>query len=129
MAKTLLDKQIEKKRKEAQKNAYKEELRQRAASIVRSQPIINGARIIGDTVAVVLNCLLKNCKNSTTGHVSYDNDIFLQAVSRSMGLEIEKLIQYGMVTSYIPWVMGGCYICSPVRFHILIERKLDKRCR
>lgn len=34
MAKTPLDKQIEKARKEAQKNAYKEELRQRAASIV-----------------------------------------------------------------------------------------------
>ena len=107
MAKTPLDKQIEKARKEAQKNAYKEELRQRAASIVSSQPIINGVRIIDDTAEIVLNCLLENCKDSSTGHVSYDNDIFPQAISRSIGLEIEKLIQYGMVTSYIPWANGG----------------------
>ena len=93
MAKTPLDKQIEKARKEAQRNAYKEELRQRAASIVSSQPIINGVRIIDDTAETVLNCLLENCKDSSTGHVSYDNDIFPQAVSRSIGLEIEKLIQ------------------------------------
>ena len=122
MAKTPLDKQIEKARKEAQKNAYKEELRQRAASIVSSQPIINGVRIIDDTAETVLNCLLENCKDSSTGHVSYDNDIFPQAVSRSVGLEIEKLIQYGMVTSYIPWANGGMLNLLPCAFSYF-ERK------
>lgn len=122
MAKTPLDKQIEKARKEAQKNAYKEELRQRAASIVSSQPIINGVRIIDDTAETVLNCLLENCKDSSTGHVSYDNDIFPQAVSRSIGLEIEKLIQYGMVTSYIPWANGGMLNLLPCSFSYF-ERK------
>lgn len=67
MAKTPLDKQIEKARKEAQKNAYKEELRQRAASIVSSQPIINGVRIIDDTAEIVLNCLLKIAKIALQG--------------------------------------------------------------
>ena len=122
MAKTPLDKQIEKARKEAQRNAYKEELRQRAASIVSSQPIINGVRIIDDTAETVLNCLLENCKDSSTGHVSYDNDIFPQAVSRSIGLEIEKLIQYGMVTSYIPWANGGMLNLLPCSFSYF-ERK------
>lgn len=58
-AKTPLDKQIEKARKEAQKNAYKEALRPKAASIVGFQPIINGVCSIDDTAETFLNCFLE----------------------------------------------------------------------
>ena len=116
MAKTPLEKQIEKARKEAKKVEQQEATRQRAATIISNQPIINGLRIVDDTAETVLNCLIDNCNNTSTGYVNYDSDMFPQSVSRSIGLEIEKLIQYGLVTSHMPWPNGGTLNLLPCAF-------------
>lgn len=116
MAKTPLEKQIEKARKEAKKVEQQEATRQRAATIISNQPIINGLRIVDDTAETVLNCLIDNCNNTSSGYVNYDSDMFPQSVSRSIGLEIEKLIQYGLVTSHMPWPNGGTLNLLPCAF-------------
>lgn len=43
-------------------------------------------------------------------------DMFPQSVSRSIGLEIEKLFQYGSVTSHMPWPNGGTINLLPRAF-------------
>ena len=116
MAKTSLEKQIEKARREVKKAELHEATRQRAATIISNQPVVNGLRIVDDTAEIVLNCLIDNCSNTSTGYVNYDMDIFPQSISRSIGLEIEKLIQYGLVTSHMPWPNGGTLNLLPCAF-------------
>lgn len=116
MAKLPLEKQIEKAAKEQQKAAREVAMRQRASTIVNSQPIVDGVRILDTTAALVLKCLVEQCKDVNSGHVSFRNDTLPKAVEHSVGLEIEKLIQYGMVTSYIPWANGGMLNLLPDAF-------------
>ena len=86
MAKTPLEKQIEKARKEAKKVEQQEATRQRAATIISNQPIINGLRIVDDTAETVLNCLIDNCNNASSGYVNYDSDMF----PRTRGLTLPQ---------------------------------------
>ena len=107
MAKTAIEKQIEKQTKENKKLAQQEAQRLRAASIVSGQPLIGGMRIIDATAEIVLKCLIDSCKNRETGLVNFDLDIFPRNVQNSLSLEIEKLLQYGMVSGQILWMTGG----------------------
>lgn len=90
MAKLPLEKQIEKAAKEQQKAAREVAMRQRASTIVNSQPIVDGVRILDTTAALVLKCLVEQCKDVNSGHVSFRNDTLPKAVEHSVGLEIEK---------------------------------------
>ncbi len=126
MAKSAVEKQLEKVRKESQKAARAEALRQRASTIVNSQPIVEGHRILDPTAEIVLKCLIEHCKDAESGHVSFDSDILPKSVENSVGLEIEKLIQYGMVTSYIPWMGGGMLNLLPSAFSYF-QTKVEKQ--
>ena len=123
MAKTPLEKQIEKARKEAQKYDRQEAVRQRAAMIISAQPIISGFRIIDEAAETVLKCLIEHCTDQESGHISYNVEIFPQALARSIDLEIEKLVQYGMVTSCMPWPNGGMLNLLPCAFSYF-DRKI-----
>lgn len=116
MAKAPLEKQIEKTRKEAEKAAQQEATRQRASMIIGARPVINGFRIIDETAETVLKCLIENCTDQESGRISYNLEIFPQSIARSIGLELEKLIQYGMITSYMPWTNGGMLNLLPCAF-------------
>ena len=67
MAKSALEKAIEKQIKQAkdaekkrERDARKEATRERAASVVNGQPIINGLRILDATSEEILKCLLEH---------------------------------------------------------------------
>lgn len=100
MAKSSLEKNIEKLQK-------KEMIQQRAASIIAGQPMINNMRIMDDTAEVVLECLLNLRKTPEETHIRYDTNDFPNYLHMSLSLEMEKLIQYGMVTMGINWMGGG----------------------
>ena len=104
MAKSSLERQIErqmkqskqlanKKRREQDKAERRAILKDRAATIINGQPIIEGFRVMDQTAEAILECLL-NCERGNGTHICFENDIFPDYVQTSLGLEFEKLIQY-----------------------------------
>lgn len=134
MAKSAIEKQLEKIQKEAKKQnqkqlnaakkkeredkkiAAKEALQLRASSIVGNQPNIDGVTIMDKTAESVLGILIKLCENHETGYVNFDWDSFPIPLQHSMSLELEKLIQYGMITSVNAWMDGGTLNLLPSAF-------------
>ena len=79
MAKSSLEKQIErqmkqskqiadKQRREQEKAARRATLRDRASSIVNGQPLIEGFRVMDQTAEAVLECLL-HCEKVNDTHI------------------------------------------------------------
>ncbi len=119
MAKSTLEKELEKQRKLAEKQhkenkkiADKEALRQKAASIVNGQPVIEGVKIMDKTAEDVLSALLK-LELKANNQVNYDVECFPSYIGFGLSVELEKLSQYGIITSLIPWMGGGMLNLSP----------------
>ena len=130
MAKSALEKQIErqmkqekqladrkqleddKRAKEQQRQAQKTAIREQAASIVNGQPLIEGFRIMDATAEEMLKCLL-NSKGRNEAHVNYTREDFPPYVRFSVSVELEKLIQYGMIGSPTKWDNGGMLDLMP----------------
>lgn len=120
MAKSTLEKAIEKQIKQAkdaekkrERDAQKEATRERAASVVNGQPIINGLRILDATSEEILKCLLKY-KTEESNRISFNDSIFPDYVQMSLGIELEKLVQYGMIGGLSSYFGGGwCDLLPP----------------
>jgi len=113
MAKTALEKQLEKQMKQAkdaqrkqEREARKAATRDRAASIISGQPLVEGFRIMDATAEEVLKSLL-NCECSEGNRIAFSDDIFPVYIQMSVGLELEKLVQYGMIGSLLTYDNGG----------------------
>lgn len=96
----------EKRAREEKRQAQKEALRLRASSIVGGQPLIEGFRVMDKTAEEVLHCLLK-CERANGYHISFCDDIFPVHIQMSSSLELEKLVQYGMIGGVIDWDNGA----------------------
>lgn len=133
MAKSQLERQIEsqmkqakqiaaKQRREEEKRAreqrkmeYKAAIGDRAASIVNGQPLIEGFRVMDKTAEEMLKCLLE-CSDRKDAHVNFSDDIFPSYVQMSVGLELEKLTQYGMIGGLLSFDNGGMLDLLPPAF-------------
>lgn len=120
MAKTQQERLLEKQLKQAKDAQRKHEremrqtaIRERAASIVNGQPLVEGVRIMDATAEEVLKCLLA-CERGEENRVSFNDDIFPMYIQRSIGVELEKLVQYGMIGGLILYDNGGFgYLLPP----------------
>ena len=54
----------------------------------------------------ILRCLLE-CDSRRDSHVNFSDDIFPSYVQMSVGVELEKLIQYGMIGGLLSFDNGG----------------------
>lgn len=112
MAKTALEKQMDKIQRETRHEAHKEALRLRASSIVNGQDIIQGLRFLDKTAEEVLQILLD--KQQEHGErLTYSDEDFPNYLANSIELEIEKLVQYGMISITIRWDGGGIIYLLP----------------
>lgn len=125
-----MKRQAEKDRKEAQKQARqqnekarKEALRQQAASIVEAQQRIDGFCILDSNAETVLTILIEHCNNRETGHVNYNRDDFPVPFQNALSLELEKLTQYGMLTVYTWWMNGGIVNLLPTAFEYFEKKE------
>lgn len=103
-------------------------VRDRAASIVNGQPLVEGLRIMDQTSEEILKCLLE-CDNRRESRVCFNDDIFPSYVQMSVGLEIEKLTQYGMVSGFIELGNGGVLNLLPPAFSYFEDKQaaLDRQ--
>ena len=114
MAKSQLEKAIEKQIKESQKQAKDAEKRareqkrrdeeaakiERAKTIVEAQPMIGSLRQIDDEAKIFLEILLNNYDGNDQYYVEINSDSIPNRMAYSLGLELEKLRLYGLVSSY-----------------------------
>lgn len=112
MAKTALEKQLDKIQRENRHEARKEARRIRASSIVSGQDIIQGLRLLDKTAEEVLRILLD--KQQEPGQqLTYADEDFPDYLANSIELEIEKLVQYGMISIRVTWDGGGIIYLLP----------------
>lgn len=120
MAKTQQERLLEKQLKQAkdaqrkqEREARKAATRDRASSIVNGQPIVKGLRILDETAEEALRCLLL-CERSEENRISFTDEIFPRYIQMSSTIELEKLVQYGMIGGLISYDNGGfCYLLPP----------------
>lgn len=112
MAKSAFEKQLDKIQRENRHEARKETRRLRASSIVNGQDIIQGIRIMDKTAEEVLRILLKKQQGSEQ-QMTYSDEDFPDYLASSIDLEIEKLVQYGMISIKVTWDSGGIIYLLP----------------
>lgn len=105
-------------------------IRERASSIVNGRPIIEEIRIMDKNAEEVLRCLLESNKQGGN-RVCFNDDIFPDDVQMSIGVELEKLTQYGMIGGLISYDNGGRLNLLPPAFSYFGDKKeaLEKQKR
>ena len=115
-AKQLAEKQRrenDKQLREEKRMAAQEARRQQAASIVTGQPVVEGLRIMDKTSETMLEILLKQ-EREENNKVNYKYDCFPPYIYNDLSLNIEKLVQYGMVSLEYEYLGGGVvYLLEP----------------
>ena len=106
MAKSNLEKAIEKQQREAKKMAEQEARRQRASIIVNGQPLIGGMRIMDSAAEEILQIILSQYTGSENKEVRGNYDVIPNAYHNALQLEFEKLSMYGVITSPHIWIHG-----------------------
>lgn len=106
MAKSSLQKAIEKQQKEAKRMAENEARRQRASQIISGQPIVGGMRIMDPSAEELFKIMLSKYEPNDKMLVSGMDDCFPSQYHFSLLTEFEKLAMYGVVSNPHHY-MGG----------------------
>lgn len=113
--KQLADKQRKDDQKavrEARTAANKDARTQQAASIIAGRPIVEGFRVMDKTAEEILSCLLP-CDKNPNHCINYSTEIFPPYTHTALPLELEKLVQYGMISGVNIWMRGGMLTLLP----------------
>lgn len=130
MAKSSFERTLEKQVKQAkaaekqrENDMRREMIRERASSIVNGQPIINGMRIMDETAELLLESLLKIHNGKESFHISFSFNALPECVLSNVGIEFEKLTQYGMTSGANIWMGGGTVDLMPPAFSYFDRKK------
>lgn len=99
--KRLADKQ----RREASRQAQIDVRRERAASIVNGQPSVGGLKIIDSTTEELVSIICDNYKRDDFKLTNNDIEI-PEYLERDLQFEFEKLKQYGLISQYAYYISG-----------------------
>ena len=111
MAKSSLERSIEKQQQEANRIANQEARQKRAESIINGQPIIGGMRIMDKASEEILQVILNIYYETQNNAVSGEASLFPEMYHSSLALQFEKLSMYGMIISAHLW-LGGSWIAT-----------------
>ena len=106
MAKSSLEKALEKQQREAKKAADQAARRQRASAIVQGQPLVGGMRIMDQASEEVFNGILSCYESNEKHYVKGSYDVIPEPFQDTILLEFEKLSMYGVVASAHVWLDG-----------------------
>lgn len=104
MAKSSLEKTLEKQHREEKRMAEKRARREKAIAIVTGQPIIGEMRIMDQTAEEILRVILSVYDGNERQYVHGSDEDFPPAYRSSLQLEFEKLSAYGMITNQAVWI-------------------------
>ena len=113
MATSSYEKTLEKARRDAERQARdaaqrarEDAMRTRAGQIVAGQPLVGMIRIMDESSEEILHAILRLYDGNATRQVRGKYQEFPEGYHDSLGLEFEKLCQYGMVTGQMVWLGG-----------------------
>lgn len=106
MAKSALEKALEKQRKEEEKRARKQRLIDTAKSVVSVQSMINGMIIMDEDSENCLNLLLSKYEIEKSYSINIHGIPFPEHIQSCLPLTFEKLKQYGMISDYVLYIDG-----------------------
>lgn len=101
--KRLADRQL----RESQRQARLDACRERAASVVSGQPTVAGMKILDPTSEELVSLIIDGYTNGN--YKITNNEVIIPTYLESdLTLELEKLKQYGMISSY-GYYISGCW--------------------
>lgn len=106
MAKTSLERTLEKQQHDNKRIAEQEARRQRAEAIVNGQPFVGGMRLMDAASEEVFKAIIETYDGNECRMVKGDNDIIPVAYHNSLNLEFEKLKMYGVISYASVWING-----------------------
>lgn len=101
MSKSLLERAMEKQRKEEQRAARQAQIRDRASAIVLGAEVVGAFRVMDREAETTLQCILDQYDGNDNNYVNFDSDKLPNHLKESFSLEFEKLQMYGMLTMQI----------------------------
>lgn len=106
MAKSSLERAIEKQAKEAQKAARDAQRRETAQAIVNGASIVAGFRVMDEESEILLQEILKQYDGNKNNYVNFYEEKLPQYIKDSIFVGYEKLKQYGVVSEVMNWLGG-----------------------
>ena len=107
MAKSAIEKALEKQNKANEKAERKAKNRQIAASIIEGQPVLYGVRILDPDSEKMLDAILSQYDGNENNHVGFRGDNLPRSLHDSIAIQYEKLKMYGLISSCIPYGNGA----------------------
>ncbi len=112
MAKSAIEKALEKQNKANAKAEREAKNRQIAESIIAGQPILFGVRILDSDSEALLNAILSQYDGNDNNHVGFRGDDLPRSLHDSIAIQYEKLKMYGLISSCIPYGNGAIITIS-----------------
>lgn len=112
MAKSALEKALDKQNKANVKAEREAKVRQIAASIIDGQPVVFGVRIIDPDSEALLEAILSQYDGNENNHVNFRGDGLSRSLHESIAVQYEKLKMYGILSSVIPYGNGAIITLS-----------------
>lgn len=106
MAKSSLERTLERQQRENKRIAEQEARRQRAEAIVSGQPFVGGMRFMDAASEEVFKTIIETYDGNESRMVRGDCDLIPIAYRQSLNLEFEKLKMYGVVSDATVWING-----------------------
>lgn len=112
MAKSAIEKALEKQNKANAKAEREAKNRQIAESIITGQPTLFGVRILDSDSETLLNAILSQYDGNDNNHVGFRGDDLPRSLHDSIAIQYEKLKMYGLISSCIPYGNGAIITIS-----------------
>ena len=112
MAKSAIEKALEKQNKANEKAEREAKNRQIAASIIEGQPVLYGVRILDPDSEKMLDAILSQYDGNENNHVGFRGDNLPRSLHDSIAIQYEKLKMYGLISSCIPYGNGAIITIS-----------------
>jgi len=112
MAKSAIEKALEKQNKANAKAEREAKNRQIAESIIAGQPTLFGVRILDSDSETLLNAILSQYDGNDNNHVGFRGDDLPRSLHDSIAIQYEKLKLYGLISSCIPYGNGAIITIS-----------------
>lgn len=112
MAKSAIEKALEKQNKNNEKAEREARNRQIAASIIEGQPVLYGVRILDPDSEKMLDAILSQYDGNENNHVGFRGDNLPRSLYDSIAIQYEKLKMYGLISFCIPYGNGAIITIS-----------------
>jgi hypothetical protein len=112
MAKTAMERAIEKQQKEQRKIAREAQIRDRANAIVSDAKHIGTFRIMDKESEMLLEEILKQYDGNDNNYVNFNEEPLPRALQESISLGFEKLQMYGVLASVNIYLKGAMVTLS-----------------